>query len=46
VREPRDVHANHLYVVRVTFADADEVQQALTEREHRHLDPTSCPCIC
>ena len=27
----RDVHANHLYVVRITFADRDEVQQALTD---------------
>jgi dTDP-4-amino-4,6-dideoxygalactose transaminase len=30
-RDPRDVHANHLFVVRVTFADRDEVQRALTE---------------
>ncbi len=30
-RDPRDAHANHLYVVRVTFADRDAVQQALTE---------------
>jgi dTDP-4-amino-4,6-dideoxygalactose transaminase len=30
-RDPRDVHANHLYVVRVTFSDRDEVQRALTE---------------
>jgi dTDP-4-amino-4,6-dideoxygalactose transaminase len=30
-RDPRDVHANHLYVVRVTFADRDEVQRALTD---------------
>jgi dTDP-4-amino-4,6-dideoxygalactose transaminase len=30
-RDPRDVHANHLYVVRVTFGDRDEVQRALTE---------------
>ena len=30
-RDPRDVHANHLYVVRVTFADRDEVQSALTD---------------
>lgn len=30
-RDPRDVHANHLYVVRITFADRDEVQRALTE---------------
>jgi dTDP-4-amino-4,6-dideoxygalactose transaminase len=30
-RDPRDVHANHLYVVRVTFADRDDVQRALTE---------------
>src|SRR5207245_4937034 len=28
-RDPRDLHANHLYVVRVTFADRDEVQRAL-----------------
>ncbi len=30
-RDERDVHANHLYVVRITFADRDEVQRALTE---------------
>jgi dTDP-4-amino-4,6-dideoxygalactose transaminase len=30
-RDARDVHANHLYVVRITFADRDEVQQALTD---------------
>ena len=30
-RDERDVHANHLYVVRVTFADRDEVQRALTD---------------
>lgn len=30
-RDPRDGHANHLYVVRVTFADRDEVQRELTE---------------
>ena len=30
-RDARDVHANHLYVVRVTFADRDEVQRALTD---------------
>jgi dTDP-4-amino-4,6-dideoxygalactose transaminase len=30
-RDPRDVHALHLYVVRVTFADRDAVQQALTD---------------
>jgi len=30
-RDGRDVHANHLYVVRVTFADRDEVQRALTD---------------
>jgi dTDP-4-amino-4,6-dideoxygalactose transaminase len=30
-RDPRDAHANHLYVVRVTFADRDEVQRALGE---------------
>jgi dTDP-4-amino-4,6-dideoxygalactose transaminase len=30
-RDPRDFHANHLYVVRVTFADRDEVQRALTD---------------
>ena len=30
-RDERDLHANHLYVVRVTFADRDEVQQALTD---------------
>src|SRR5206468_8837006 len=26
-----DVHANHLYVVRITFADRDEVQRALAD---------------
>jgi len=30
-RDPRDVHAHHLFVVRVTFADRDEVQRALTD---------------
>jgi dTDP-4-amino-4,6-dideoxygalactose transaminase len=30
-RDPRDVHANHLYVVRISFADRDEVQRALTD---------------
>ncbi len=30
-RDPRDVHANHLFVARITFADRDEVQRALTE---------------
>jgi dTDP-4-amino-4,6-dideoxygalactose transaminase len=30
-RDARDLHANHLYVVRITFADRDEVQRALTE---------------
>ena len=30
-RDPRDVHANHLYVVRVSFADRDEVQRALAD---------------
>ena len=30
-RDARDVHANHLYVVRITFADRDDVQRALTE---------------
>jgi dTDP-4-amino-4,6-dideoxygalactose transaminase len=30
-RDPRDRHANHLFVVRVTFADRDVVQQALGE---------------
>jgi len=30
-RDPRDTHANHLYVVRVTFADRDDVQRALAE---------------
>jgi dTDP-4-amino-4,6-dideoxygalactose transaminase len=30
-RDERDVHANHLYVVRVAFADRDEVQIALAE---------------
>jgi dTDP-4-amino-4,6-dideoxygalactose transaminase len=29
--DPRDTHANHLYVLRVTFADRDEVQRALTD---------------
>ena len=30
-RDPRDHHANHLFVVRVRFADRDAVQQALGE---------------
>jgi dTDP-4-amino-4,6-dideoxygalactose transaminase len=30
-RDPRDTHAHHLYAVRVTFADRDEVQRALTD---------------
>ncbi|HVW89492.1 MAG TPA: DegT/DnrJ/EryC1/StrS family aminotransferase [Gaiellaceae bacterium] len=30
-RDPRDTSANHLFVVRVTFADRDEVQRAMTE---------------
>jgi dTDP-4-amino-4,6-dideoxygalactose transaminase len=30
-RDPRDQHANHLFVVRITFADRDTVQQALGE---------------
>jgi dTDP-4-amino-4,6-dideoxygalactose transaminase len=30
-RDPRDVHANHLFVVRITFADRDDVQRALAE---------------
>jgi dTDP-4-amino-4,6-dideoxygalactose transaminase len=30
-RDARDVHANHLYVVRITFADRDEVQRALAD---------------
>jgi dTDP-4-amino-4,6-dideoxygalactose transaminase len=30
-RDPRDEHANHLFVVRVTFADRDEVQRALAD---------------
>src|SRR5262249_49758342 len=30
-RDDRDDHANHLYVVRVTFADRDEVQRALAD---------------
>jgi dTDP-4-amino-4,6-dideoxygalactose transaminase len=30
-RDPRDLHANHLFVVRITFADRDDVQRALTE---------------
>jgi dTDP-4-amino-4,6-dideoxygalactose transaminase len=30
-RDERDVHANHLFVVRVTFADRDEVQRALAD---------------
>src|SRR5262249_16019580 len=30
-RDPRDTHANHLFVVRVTFADRDEVQRAMTD---------------
>jgi dTDP-4-amino-4,6-dideoxygalactose transaminase len=30
-RDPRDTHANHLYVVRVTFASRDAVQTALAD---------------
>jgi dTDP-4-amino-4,6-dideoxygalactose transaminase len=30
-RDARDVHAHHLYVVRITFADRDDVQRALTD---------------
>jgi dTDP-4-amino-4,6-dideoxygalactose transaminase len=30
-RDSRDTHANHLYVVRVTFAPRDDVQRALTD---------------
>jgi dTDP-4-amino-4,6-dideoxygalactose transaminase len=30
-RDPRDEHANHLYVVRISFADRDEVQRALAD---------------
>jgi dTDP-4-amino-4,6-dideoxygalactose transaminase len=30
-RDARDVHANHLYVVRITFANRDDVQRALTD---------------
>jgi dTDP-4-amino-4,6-dideoxygalactose transaminase len=30
-RDARDMHANHLYVVRITFADRDDVQSALTD---------------
>jgi dTDP-4-amino-4,6-dideoxygalactose transaminase len=30
-RDPRDTHANHLYVVRVTFADRDLVQRELAD---------------
>jgi len=30
-RDPRDLHAHHLFVVRITFADRDEVQRALTD---------------
>jgi dTDP-4-amino-4,6-dideoxygalactose transaminase len=30
-RDPRDLHANHLFVVRVTFADRDVVQRTLAD---------------
>jgi dTDP-4-amino-4,6-dideoxygalactose transaminase len=30
-RDPRDTHANHLYVLRITFAPRDAVQTALSE---------------
>ena len=30
-RDPRDAHANHLFVVRITFAGRDEVQRALAD---------------
>ncbi|HEV8463261.1 MAG TPA: DegT/DnrJ/EryC1/StrS family aminotransferase [Gaiellaceae bacterium] len=30
-RDGRDTHANHLFVIRITFADRDEVQRALAD---------------
>jgi dTDP-4-amino-4,6-dideoxygalactose transaminase len=30
-RDPRDEHANHLYVVRIRFADRDDVQRAMLD---------------
>lgn len=30
-RDPRDTHANHLFVVRITFANRDDVQRALAD---------------
>ena len=30
-RDPRDTHANHLYVLRITFASRDDVQRALAD---------------
>jgi dTDP-4-amino-4,6-dideoxygalactose transaminase len=30
-RDERDTHANHLFVIRITFADRDEVQRALAD---------------
>jgi dTDP-4-amino-4,6-dideoxygalactose transaminase len=32
-RDARDVHAHHLYVVRIMFADRDDVQRALTDEQ-------------
>jgi dTDP-4-amino-4,6-dideoxygalactose transaminase len=44
-RDPRDVHANHLYVVRVTFAGRDDVQRALADENigtSIHFLPVHC----
>ena len=41
-RDERDVHANHLYVVRIDAElrrDRDDVPAGADRREHRHVDP-------
>ena len=38
-RDPRDVHANHLYVVRVTLRRPRRGAARADRREHRHVDP-------
>jgi len=44
-RDPRDTHANHLFVVRVSFADRDQVQRALADENigtSIHFLPVHC----
>ena len=38
-RDPRDHHANHLFVVRVTFAESRRRAACARRGEHRHVDP-------